>query len=292
MTEYTFLVTNVWKGGPEDTIRVRSSSSGSCSYGFQHDIHYLVYARIRGDVLVTGFCYGNSPVKYAVWDRLELPPATNLRPSDPVAPISLSEVFAFLRTDDLSARRAAVAALGGCEEIREEALPKLRRIVRGSAAGAAADAAEAISRMREGGSSAQSDLAWLLRHGTGEERASALSALIQVADRSVSDRYILAALEDSTAQCLTRACECAPRLALSDSSSLRIPAVERVIRLMDHPDFNVRAHAIFALEGFPSRALPLIPRLERINQDDPHDYVRYAARITTYMLTKRSLPIR
>lgn len=96
-------------------------------------------------------------------------------------------------------------------------------------------------------------------------------------------------LEDTL---LTRACEAASRLAHSDSASVRIPGVTRIIELMDHPDFNVRAHAIFALQYFPSRALPLLPRLEAMNQQDPHEYVRHAARVTTFALTRRSLPNR
>jgi hypothetical protein len=290
--EYAFVVTHVWKGAIAETLRVRSAeSSASCGYDFTPGVHYLVYARAAQGSLWTGACSRNSDLRLAVWDRFWLPAPHVLDTGRPVTKVTRGDLVALLNGNDRELRFHASEALGGSPEIRTEVLPVLRDIVRGRAPGNAESAARAIGEMRDGARSAESDLDWLRSHGTGPERAAALEALIRT-DPLGTNRHILDALSDPTPECLTAACEHAARLAHADSIEYGRPAAARLTRLIRHPHFNVRAHAIFALQYFPAAGLAVASDLETMSQADTSSYVRYAARLTTKRLTGRSLPFR
>lgn len=60
--QITFRVTEVLNGSLGKTALV-SNNFGSCTYGFQSGVEYLVYASSNGDVLSTTACAGNNPVE-------------------------------------------------------------------------------------------------------------------------------------------------------------------------------------------------------------------------------------
>jgi len=292
--EFTFAVTNVWKGAVEETIRVRSSGfGGACGYEFATGTHYLVYAHATKDgALGSGLCSGNGPVDLAIWDRYWLPKARVVDAKHAVRSISTSELIGLLGSEDLNQSFPASRALGGTPKAREEVLPILRGIMRGTRPGNPANAARAIGQMGEGGREAEPDLTWLLGHGSGKARAAALEALIRLGDPALTNRSILKGLSDPTWECLLAACSESTRLAHADSIAFARPAAARLRKLVRHPHFEVRAHAIFALEEFPATGIALLPELETISQADTSDYVRYAARLTTLRLSGRQLPYR
>jgi hypothetical protein len=288
--EFTFAVTNVWKGAVEETIRVRSAGfGGGCGYNFPSGTHHLVYASERWGALWTGLCTRNAEIRHAIWDRLWLPNARVLRADHAVTRLTTEEVLELLNGSDPDLRYRAGEALGGSPGIRGAVLPVLRDLVRGRRPGDPSAAARALGWMSGGGRAAEDDLGWLLAHGSGGERASALAALVRVCG-SGSSRYILAALSDPTPECLEQACREAPRLSRADSLEFGQPAAQRLARLVEHPNAQVRAQAILALGSYPSTGIALLPRFETLAQFDPDGYVRYAARQTTRQLSGRKLP--
>jgi hypothetical protein len=291
--EFTFSVTNVWKGAVEETIRVRTGTT-TCAAEFNRGTHYLVYARAHQGQFYTGLCSRNSPVERAAWDRLWLPKPRVLRADLAVGSLTSSDLIEMLNNGDSNERYAAAEALGRSIEIRDRVRPILRGIVGGRRPGDAAAAALALGLMGEGARAATADLEWRLAHGADADCASALEALIRIHmnDRNSVNRYVLMGLSSNFPSCLVSACEAAPRLSRADSLTIRQPAAERLARLIEHPHTNVRAHAIFALEYFPSAGRACLPVLESMSQADTSQYVRYAARLTVHRLTGKELPHR
>jgi len=275
--EYTFAVTDVWKGTPEDTIRVGSSGfGGACGQDFGIGIRYLVYARKINETLVTDICMRNAPLDDAVWDLYWLPKSKAMRHGH-ATKWSLENLFGFLDSGTRAQAHQAAEALGNDREHRSMILPRLRAIVRGDEPGNVELAVDALQGMESAGREALGDLGRILVKGSDREKAASLMALRRMSSDEEFYPHLLTALGDSTELTLVAACENVACLNRADSTRWRAPAGKLVGRLLGHPNENVRAHAAYALSYLPSVRSAWMSTLFDMSKNDRSSYVRGAA---------------
>jgi hypothetical protein len=271
---YTFVVSSVWKGDIEDTLRVASERDGSsCGYEFRLGQDYLVFANRRHGVLWTGECSGTGAVFSSEWNLYGLPEPQWPTPAGQDTLLSYVNWVAALSSDNAFEATCAAKMLASLTSERDRVIEVFRAALRQGPP----NSDVVLRRLHSLGDDARRlapDVVWLVNNGKADERATALEVARYVVD---GHRYCALLAERATDQEIrlqwiglvsSANRSCSPR---EQDRMLTI-----LLETMDDSDYTRRLAAANAIPMCGERSLQAVPQLTQM-KNDRDMRVRYAA---------------